>query len=181
MPTRKKKPSGGAIPPAPVNFNTDEASRTPTLQPKLVKPAEPTQTKDEPIQPYHIFVVGEPEFEAAIAKAPKFSELRNKLEQYYMDYMLKVLQSFNFDDCHKAYTTETMEYTCFVYVTSQLVERLENEIENITKKDESLGYIFLSKPAEIVIAELKRYIEYFEDNDTGWNRINIDFIEAITN
>jgi hypothetical protein len=185
MPVRKRNTSGGAgTIPQPVNSYTEEESRTstgfvsslPALQAKSVKQAP----KEEPVPPFRILTTG-PEFEAAIAQAPTFSKLRSELSSYHMDYMLNVLQSFNFEDCHKAYTTETMERTCFVYVVSQLVARLEQEIDNIMNTSESLGYTFSSRNAAIVIEELKKYIEYIQRNNTGWDRINIDFIEAITN
>jgi hypothetical protein len=189
--TRRKRKGGDASQVVTHSYEevpgtTPMKRKTQTLvQQSVQKPIQKTlldliqSEEQQPVQPYRIFIKGDQDFEIAIANAPKLSTLRLKLSEYHIDYIKKLIRSFNYDDCHKAYVTEKMEDTCFVYVISQLVSRLENAIKNIHENSESLGYSFSSENAHIVTEELNNYIQYFDRNKTYWGSINIDFINAI--
>ena len=182
MPRRKTSGGGGDIfVPLPNEFEV------PQVPGDILKGKSRTmiplqeEIKAEPVPPYRILVKGNPEFEEAISLAPKLSIIQSDFSKYDIDYLMKAVRCFSYDDCHKAYITDKMESTCFVYVVSQLRHRLEKEIENIQKNSESLGYAFSAESGSRVIGELKKYIDYFDKNNTGWDRINTDFITAIFN
>ena len=173
MRTTRRKTKGGDI---------VHASRYNILPGITLTQRKKKESLQQPVQPYHILAEGEQEFDLAIATAPRLKELKSKLSSYYIHYLKKALRSFSYDESHQAYTSEKKDTTCFVYVASQLVKRLQNEIEHITNNSESLGYAFSSDNSAVIIEELNTYIKYIERNATpGLDRINTDFITTIFN
>ena len=128
---------------------------------------------------WKIITKADPEFQTRIQNAPYLKTIQPLITDYHFQYLLKVLRNFSYADSHKAYIDASQTTWCYVFVVSQLVEWLNKEIQNIQTTKESQDYAFTEKDSMIIIAELNKYIEYFEANNTGWDRLNTQFLEVL--
>jgi hypothetical protein len=121
----------------------------------------------------------DPEFEVAIIDAPTLKKIRPKISNYHYDYLVQILRNFSYADSHKAYLDATKTAWCYVFVLSQVIAWLNEEIRNIQTIKESSGYAFTNEDSKIIITELEMYIDYFTKNATSWDRFNTAFLEVL--
>ena len=184
--------------PPPNNTNQETIADNAVELNQLLKNAEPNNLAEvvnlnQPPKPEVTEVVGEvseddnwkiitkadPEFQTAIADAPYLKKIQPLIENYHFQYLLKVLRNFSYANSHKAYIDASQTAWCYVFVVSQLVEWLNREIQNIQTTKESQDYAFTAKDGTIIIAELEKYKRYFEANNTGWDRLNTQYLEVL--
>ena len=128
---------------------------------------------------WHIITRTDPEFDVAISDAPTLKKIRPKISNYHYDYLIQILRNFSYADSHKAYLDASKTNWCYVFVLSQVVRWLNEEIRNIQTTNESNGYAFTAEDSKIIIRELQTYIDYFTKNATSWDRFNTAFLEVL--
>jgi hypothetical protein len=165
-------------------------SRTQTQSVRFANTSESVKhlsQQKEGIPPGHerLLFLGEPLFtekdtlQITIDDAPTLSKIKPTVSEYHLEYLMDALRSFSYADCHTAYTDESKTNPFYVYKTSQLIEYMEKQIENILTTKESDGYAFTTNDSTIIVQELRNYIEYFRKNSTPWDRLNTEYVTAL--
>jgi hypothetical protein len=126
-----------------------------------------------------IVLLSGPTFDAAIADAPTLSKIESTVSSLVYTYLKRTLRKIAEGDSHIQYTSPERNATEYVFVLSQILKLLTNEINTIETTYQSGDFTFSLTDHSFVLEELAKYIEYFQRNAYKWDRINTEFHKVL--
>lgn len=118
-------------------------------------------------------------FDATIADAPTLSKIESTVSSLVYTYLKRTLRKIAEGDTHIQYTGPERNATEYVFVLSQILNLLTNEINTIETTYQSGDFTFSLTDHLFVLEELGKYIEYFQRNAYPWDRVNTEFHEVL--
>ena len=111
--------------------------------------------------------------------SPTLKSIENTASQVVYMYLKKTLRDIADGDLHRQYTSEARIATEYVFVLSQIQELLTKEINTIQTTYKSGDFVFGPLDQELVLQQLNAYLTYFTKNAYPWDRVNLEYHEAL--